>query len=316
MSTSIADMPRGIDVSKFQGDVDWNLVAGEGVKFAFARAVEDEVPGDKADHTFADNFAGMKAAGILRGAYHFFRPRRDAVAQAKLFVSIVGELKPGDLPPVIDLEHDGSSKLLNLPAVSAKVIIEGMARWIDVVEDALNRQVIIYTNAEYWLLAAGNSKRFRDHPLWIAHYKVDRPIVPSAFPSFAFHQYDVEQTLPGVPRTGPLVYVPTDRFNGSVNELRALADLPPIEGDSPVPHMQPRFAVAKIETAARAATAKGGGKGGKKAGAAAKKSAKKGASKSVAAKKAGSKVTTKKKPPAARKGSSKKAAGRGSRKVG
>lgn len=251
MSTSmIADMPRGIDVSKYQGEVDWERVAGEGIKFAFARAVEDKLPADRADHTFADNFEGMKAAGILRGAYHFFRPRRDAAAQAKLFVSIVGELKPGDLPPVIDFEHDGSSKEPKLPPVSPEVIVEGMARWIDIVEDALNRHVIIYTSAEYWILAAGNSERFRDHPLWVAHWKADRPMVPSAFDSFIIHQYDVELTVPGVPGTGPLVYVPTDRFNGSVNELRALAELPPLEGVPPVPHMEPRLVALKKETAA------------------------------------------------------------------
>ena len=252
MSTSmIADMPRGIDVSKYQGEVDWERVAGEGIQFAFARAVEDKFPADGADHTFADNFEGMRAAGILRGAYHFFRPRRDAAAQAKLFVSIVGGLKPGDLPPVIDFEHDGSSKELNLLPVSPKVIVEGMARWIDIVEDALNRRVIIYTSAEYWILAAGNSKRFRDHPLWIAHWKADRPMVPTAFDSFIIHQYDVELTVPGVPATGPPVYVPTDRFNGSVNELRALAGLPPLEGVPPVPHMEPRLVALKKEAAAR-----------------------------------------------------------------
>lgn len=251
MSTSmIADMPRGIDVSKYQGEVDWKCVAGEGIKFAFARAVEDKFPADSADHTFADNFEGMKAAGILRGAYHFFRPRRDAAAQAKLFVSVVGELKPGDLPPVIDFEHDGSSRALNLPPVSPRVIIEGMTRWIDIVEDAFNRRVIIYTNAESWILAAGNSKRFRDHPLWIAHWKADRPMIPSAFDSFIIHQYDVELTVPGVPGTGPAVYVPTDRFNGSVNELRALADLPPLEGVPPVTHMEPRLVALKKEAAA------------------------------------------------------------------
>lgn len=252
MSTSmIADMPRGIDVSKYQGEVDWKQVADAGIRFAFARAVEDKPPADTADHTFADNFEGMKAAGILRGAYHFFRPRRDAAEQARLFVSIVGQLQPGDLPPVIDFEHDGRSKELNLPPVSPEVIVEGMARWIDIVEAALNRRVIIYTSAEYWILGAGNSERFRDHPLWIAHWKADRPMLPSAFDSFIIHQYDVELTVPGVPRSGPLVYVPTDRFNGSINELRALADLPPLEGVQPVPHMEPRLVTLKKEGAAR-----------------------------------------------------------------
>lgn len=264
MSILIADMLKGVDVSKYQGDVDWKRVAGTGVRFAFARAVDDKPPGDKADPTFAANFAGIKAAGILRGAYHFFRPRRDAVAQAKLFVSIIGELKPGDLPPVLDLEDDGSSRLHQLPPASAKMIVEGMTKWIDIVESALNRRVVIYTNAEYWLNKTNNSTRFRDHLLWIAHYNVDIPIVPTAFRSFSIHQYDVDRTVPGIPRTGSLVKVPQDRFNGSINELRELAELPPIEGVGAVTHMQPRFAVAKKNTpTTHPSPARKAGRGGK-----------------------------------------------------
>jgi lysozyme len=59
---------HGIDVSKFQGDIDWNAVANSGIKFAWIKATEG---GDYADARFQANWEGAKAAGIPHGAYHF-----------------------------------------------------------------------------------------------------------------------------------------------------------------------------------------------------------------------------------------------------
>ena len=59
---------HGIDVSKYQGDIDWNKVKDSGVKFVWIKATEG---GDHTDEKFAANWAGAKAAGIPRGAYHF-----------------------------------------------------------------------------------------------------------------------------------------------------------------------------------------------------------------------------------------------------
>ena len=73
----------GIDVSHYQAHVDWAAVAGGGVRFGFAKASEGTVVPDQ---YFLDNWNGMKAAGILRGAYHFFHPNADAQAQAHNFL--------------------------------------------------------------------------------------------------------------------------------------------------------------------------------------------------------------------------------------
>lgn len=210
---AISDMPRGIDVSKFQGDVDWSRVKASGISFAFSRAIDDKPPGKKADPKFARNFAGMKDAGIFRGAYYFFRPKRDVVAAANLFVSIVGSLGPGDLPPVIDVEtKDGAS---------VNTILDGIERWIDIVEAGLTRQVMIYTFTPFWRDTLGNSQRFNDHPLWIAHFTTKpQPTIPSAFPVFSIWQHSDKGKVPGVPSA-----VDLDRFNGSLNGLRAFAGL-------------------------------------------------------------------------------------------
>ncbi|HXT62319.1 MAG TPA: GH25 family lysozyme [Pyrinomonadaceae bacterium] len=214
---AIADMPRGIDVSKFQ-TVDWQKAKDAGITFGFARAIDDKAPGDKPDPKFAHNFANMKAAGVFRGAYYFLRPKRDTVAAANLFVSTVGPLGEGDLPPVIDVEvQDG---------VSATKILDKVAQWIGIVEAALSRQVMIYTFTPFWRDTLGNSDRFKDHPLWIAHFtSAAQPNFPSAFPGFSFWQHTDKGNVSGVTNP-PKDFVDLDRFNGSMDGLRKFAGFP------------------------------------------------------------------------------------------
>jgi lysozyme len=292
----IANMPKGIDVSKFQGKIDWARVKNAGISFAFARAIDDKPPGNTIDPTFASNFAGMKAAGIFRGAYYFLRPKRNVVAAANLFNSIVGTLGQGDLPPVIDVESaDGAS---------ASAILDAMAQWIDIVEAGLNRQVIIYTYTPFWRVTLGNSARFSNHPLWVAHYTTaPQPNFPSAFPVYSFWQYTQNGQVPGV--TPPASAVDLNRFNGTMDGLRGFAGFPQVAAEA-----QP---AAETITAAQPAAAARGASPAKKgtakrgAGKAKKGAAKKTAAKKAVAKKSSSKKTTAKKA-AAKKGTAKRAA--------
>lgn len=330
MSNPTANMPRGIDVSKHQRTVNWSRVAEAGIRFAYARAIDDAAPGNRRDPFFDANYAGMSAAGILRGAYYFFRPQRDVAAAANLFVSIVGQVRPGDLPPVIDVEA-----LPNLPAAR---MLDGIARWMDIVEGAFGRQVMIYTNPDTWVNRLQNSRRFSDHPLWIASLR-EVPRVPSAFPTFTVHQHSFTGRVPGI--TGN---VDLDRFNGSMDRLRAFAGLTPAgplglvaSEDSAADDIVTPLLVSSVRAAAgqpsaanSPSTATGGGGAAKKqrgrkeaakksAKTAAKKSAKKAAKKATkkAAKKATKKSTKKaavKRGQPASKGSSKKAAKRSSKK--
>lgn len=249
MPISIDNMPRGIDVSKHNGRVDWDRVAHTGIKFAFTRVIDDKHPGN-ADPQFAANRDGIKAVGLLRGYYHLFRPGRDnVVTQANLFVSLIGTLKPGDLQPVIDIEKtDG---------LGAKAILDNAARWIDIVEAATGRQVIIYTFVSFWRDTLGNTTRFSDHPLWIADLR-DTPRVPGGFSTFTFHQHSFTGRVPGIPRIGPASNVDLDRFNGSMNGLRAFADLPPLP--PPPPFVEPHLLVMTtgITEAATSAKSMGG----------------------------------------------------------
>ncbi|HKP52089.1 MAG TPA: glycoside hydrolase family 25 protein [Chloroflexia bacterium] len=212
-STVAALVPRplGIDVSNHQGIINWAAVPSSGRVFAFAKASEGT---GFIDPFFARNWKGMKDAGLLRGAYHFFRPSVDATAQANLFIQQVKRLDPGDLPPVIDVEaHDNRS---------AAVIVQGIKQWVARVQDALGRDPMIYTGPSFWQTRVGNSNAFSQTlPLWIAHYGVAKPIVPGGWPFHTIHQFTDNGQANGV--SGP---VDTNRFNGDMAGLRRLAGFP------------------------------------------------------------------------------------------
>src|SRR5262249_18412599 len=93
----------GVDVSNYQGDIDWPALAGSNVVFAYIKATEG---GDFRDKRFQLNWEGAKRAGLARGAYHFFTQCRSGVEQAKNFIATVPR-EPGALPPAIDAEHMG-----------------------------------------------------------------------------------------------------------------------------------------------------------------------------------------------------------------
>ena len=111
-SAGAATYARGIDVSNWQGSIDWLQVAGDGYTFAFAKATEGT---GFTDLTYAVNRAGTQGLGMRVGAYHFARPDgsgdagvvASAIAQADHFVD-VAQPRAGDLPPVLDLEQAGS----------------------------------------------------------------------------------------------------------------------------------------------------------------------------------------------------------------
>src|SRR5689334_1580650 len=97
MGTGASPEVQGIDVSHYQGVIDWNQVAEAGTAFVFIKATEGT---SYVDPQFQDNWSGAKAAGLLRGAYHFFQPGEDPQQQAEYFLSVV-QTVPGDLPPVL-----------------------------------------------------------------------------------------------------------------------------------------------------------------------------------------------------------------------
>src|SRR2546423_11084013 len=97
---------RGIDVSHHQGKIDWSGVKASGIQFAYIKATEGA---DFTDATFAENWTNSNAAGIVRGAYHFFTLGISGQSQAAHFLATV-PADAGALPPAIDLEFSGYNK--------------------------------------------------------------------------------------------------------------------------------------------------------------------------------------------------------------
>jgi len=200
---------QGVDVSHYDGTIDWPTVAHGGISFAFVKATEGVT---FTDPMFSTNWPAMQQAGVVRGAYHFFHSTDDPVAQAKLFLQTMGPLQPGDLPPTLDLEVTD-----NQPA---DVITSTAEQWLDYVGAAVGLKPILYTGPSFVNGTLGNPAGLQDHAqLWIANWQVSCPDVPAPFTSFAFWQNDDAGTVAGVPGMNN---VDTDIFNGSTSDLAAL----------------------------------------------------------------------------------------------
>src|SRR3954454_15017513 len=101
----------GVDVSYYQGTINWTKVAAA-KDFAIARVSD----GSYLDTKFDQNWAGMKAAGIIRGAYQYFEPAQDATAQANIMIQKMVGFGPGDLPPMLDVEATGGQSPATITA--------------------------------------------------------------------------------------------------------------------------------------------------------------------------------------------------------
>ena len=197
---------KGIDVSSYQGSVDWAKVKSSGRAFSFARVSDGTA---HIDSKFASNWPKMKSAGLTRGAYQFFRPARDPSAQAQVFLdhlASAGGLKAGDLPPVLDLETaDG---------VASATVVSRAKTWLNKVQSALGIKPIIYTGKNMESVI-GNS--FSSYLLWVANYGVSCPNLPNAWSSWKFWQSSDSGSVSGI---GGAVDV--DTFNGSATALKAI----------------------------------------------------------------------------------------------
>ncbi|HEY0253449.1 MAG TPA: GH25 family lysozyme, partial [Kofleriaceae bacterium] len=131
---------KGIDVSYYQGTINWTSVASAGMKFAFMRVSDGT---GFHDPKFATYWSGAKSAGLIRGAYQFFRPSQNVTAQADLMIAALGgSYTPGDLPPVLDVEDTGG---LGPSTVAARV-----RTWVDYVKGKLGVEPIVYTGKYFW----------------------------------------------------------------------------------------------------------------------------------------------------------------------
>jgi lysozyme len=215
----------GIDVSHYQGEVNWGVLASQRVSFAFVKASQGSAAYDP---LFTRNWRALANLKLLRGAYHFMTASDDAAAQARNFVSKVGKLREIDLPPTLDLEwdvkaNDGKPVLgpdgraIDLwAALSADAIIQKVQTWINIVRVGTGKTPIIYTNGYWWSARIGTRRDLAPYHLWIADYAskslgAENPKTPPGA-DYLFWQFtDFGRTLNG----GVPGHVDATIFHGS-----------------------------------------------------------------------------------------------------
>jgi lysozyme len=196
---------KGVDVSEYQGSVDWSAVAASGLSFAITRVSDGT---DTLDPYFAANWSGIKAAGMVRGVYQFFRASQDPTAQADLLVTQVGTLDSGDLSPVADVEV--------LDGESGATLVANLATWVSVIESKTGRTPMIYASPGFWddLPSTG---QFSGLGSWVADWGPTCPDTSTPWTNWQFWQYADNGTVSGISGA-----VDVDEFNGTLAELQQL----------------------------------------------------------------------------------------------
>ena len=203
---SATSASEGVDVSSWQGGIDFTKVKASGRKFVIAKATEGN---SWTDPRYASNKSQAMAAGLKFTGYHFARPgtnANDAVSEANHFVSVLG-LKRGMLVPALDLEVSGG--------LSVSALQSWTRAWVSRVYALTGARPMIYTNPSFWSTNMGNSTWFAANGyrvLWIARW-ASSPTIPAtnwAGHSWTFWQYSDCGRVSGISGC-----VDLDRFKGS-----------------------------------------------------------------------------------------------------
>ena len=193
----------GLDVSEFQGKIDWTLVENiendYPLEFVFIRATAGN---DREDGQFATNWLGAKKNKMIRGAYHYYRPNENSLEQAQLFIKTV-HLHKGDLPPVLDIEKLPKDQSLD----SLRV---GLKRWLKAVEAHYKVKPIIYTSEKYY--DDFLKEEFSNYLFWIANYNFYRERIGD---DWLFWQFTEKASVSGIKGN-----VDVNIYNGDVEQLR------------------------------------------------------------------------------------------------
>jgi GH25 family lysozyme M1 (1,4-beta-N-acetylmuramidase) len=203
---------KGLDVSNYQGTINWAKVAKAGYRFAFGKATEGTSYNDK---TYTKDRNGSEAAGLVFGAYHFARPAgksfaaatASAITQANHFLAIA-QPQPGELPPVLDLEKTGS--------LSKPGLLGWTLAWLGQIYARTGVEPFVYTSPLFWKGSLGDSTAAAaaGTPLWIANWtSKSKPTVPAQNwdgNGWKFWQWTNCVSVPGIKHCSD-----GDRMNGA-----------------------------------------------------------------------------------------------------
>ena len=201
-TSKTTDALTGVDISSYQGTVDFTAVKAAGATYLFAKATQGNT---YADPDYPKNYAGARAAGLVVGAYHYFMTDDEPDSQFNNFTSVV-TLTSGDLPPVVDIEALADNSLPNLT--------ENLQQFLDSLEKHYGVKPIIYSGESF---ANEDLTGFGSYPLWLAEYGVSQPTLPNGWTAWTFWQWSQSGTIAGIDGA-----VDMDRFYGTEADLKKL----------------------------------------------------------------------------------------------
>jgi GH25 family lysozyme M1 (1,4-beta-N-acetylmuramidase) len=215
-SEAPAVLPRttiqGMDVSHYQGAINWTTAYNNGARFVYMKATEGTT---FLDPDFSANYTGSYNAKFIRGAYHFATPDTSTgAAQADYFFAHGGGWSKDNqtLPPMLDIEYGSSSECYGL---SQSAMVSWISSFINELHAKTTRWATIYTTTDWWTTCTGNSSAFSSNdPLFIARYSSTVGTLPAGWGTWTFWQHADSGTFPG----------DQDYFNGAQDRLLALAN--------------------------------------------------------------------------------------------
>ena len=198
---------HGIDISRWQTDIDWPSARAAGVNFAYMKATEGA---DRIDPVFAGHWDQAARAGVARGAYHFFYFCTPAADQARWFIANVPRT-PGALPPVLDLEWNPASPTCTYRPPPETVRAEART-FIDIIARHYGQRPIIYTTPDFW--DRNGIERLREE-VWLRSTAAT-PAERYPGTRWTFWQYSGTGLVPGLAGQ-----IDLNAFHGSVAEWAA-----------------------------------------------------------------------------------------------
>lgn len=211
MSSSVSHAKQtsyvlGIDVSHFQGVVNWPQLDRQKFGFSIAKATGGIT---YVDPQFQANWHSLRAINLTRGAYHFFYADDDPVAQANHYLNTVRKFRSVDIPPILDVEITDN--------VSKEKLLLGVLEWLKTVKEATGRRPILYTDVSFANEFLTDT-RLAEYTLWVADYTKSFEFLPGAWRGrdWSLWQYSDTGKVAGIDGA-----VDVDRFNGD-NEKFAM----------------------------------------------------------------------------------------------
>lgn len=195
----------GLDVSHYQGHINWDSLDRKNgdfpLDFIFIRATQGK---NSTDSEFSRNWRQAGKAGLIRGAYHYYRPDENSIEQAENFIKTV-RLRKGDLPPVLDIEKIPSGQ-------SMDSLKKGLKRWLGNVERYYGIKPIIYSGDKFY--SDFLKEEFKGYTVWIANYNF---FVDKIKPEWHFWQFTDKAAIKGIDGN-----VDVNIYNGSLSDIEKL----------------------------------------------------------------------------------------------